>query len=233
MWPEKPEMQQAGIDLPPRLRVGDKTVRVEQHLGSGAFGDVYKVRDEARSKVYALKDVLCLNVSQVLDAIREAETLCEISHENIIALKGADRFVDSQNNLHILILTEYCAGGNLNERLSRPSSERTNWKWMSQAADTVAYLHLNGVVHRDLKPENVLLNRRGKVKLADFGLTREYIVLRRVDARRNDGSWMQMVVQYRMDSEVGTPFWLAPECSTGHYTFPLACCFLPSYNGIT
>ena len=104
-------MQQAGIDLPPRLRVGDKTVRVEQHLGRGAFGDVYKVRDEARSKVYALKDVLCLNVSQVLDAIREAETLCEISHENIIALKRADRFVDSQNNLHMLILTEYCAGG--------------------------------------------------------------------------------------------------------------------------
>ena len=62
------------------------------------------------------------------------------------------------------------------------------------------------------------MNRRGKVKLADFGLTREYIVLRRVDARRNNGSWMQMVVQYRMDSEVGTSFWLAPECSTGHYT---------------
>ena len=91
----------------------------------------------------------------------------------------------------------------LNERLARPSSERTSWKWMSQAAYAVAYLHSNGVVHRDLKPENALLNRRGKVKLADFGLTREYIVLRRVDARRNDGSWMQMVVQYRMDSEVG------------------------------
>ena len=125
MWPEKPEMQQAGIDLPPRLRVGDKTVRVEQHLGRGAFGDVYKVRDEARSKVYALKDVLCLNVSQVLDAIREAETLCEISHENIIALKGADRFVDSQNNLHMLILTEYCMGGKV-KRTPRSTKLRTN-----------------------------------------------------------------------------------------------------------
>ena len=125
MWPEKPEIQQAGIDLPPRLRVGDKTVRVEQHLGSGAFGDVYKVRDEARSKVYALKDVLYLKVSQVLDAIREAETLCEISHENIIALKGADRFVDSQNNLHMLILTEYCASGKV-KRTPRSTKLRTN-----------------------------------------------------------------------------------------------------------
>ena len=120
-------MQQARIDLP-ALHVGDKTVRIKQHLGSGAFGDVYKVRDEARSKVYALKDVFCLNSSQVLDAIREAVTLSQISHENIIALKEADQFVDNKNNLHMLILTEYCAGGNSNERLTRPSSERANWK---------------------------------------------------------------------------------------------------------
>ena len=176
------------------------------------------MKDEAGSELYALKDVLCLNVSQRLNAIREAETLYKISHENIIAIKGAGRFVDNQHNLHMLILTEYCAGGNLNERLARPSSERINWKWMSQAADAVAYLHLNGVIHRDLKPENVLLNRRGNVKLADFGLAREYIALRRVDARRNDGSWMQKVPQYYIDYEVGTTYWLAPECVTGHYT---------------
>lgn len=217
MRPIKPEMQQARINLPSRLSVGEKTVRIEQELGSGAFGDVYKVTDEAR-KVYALKDVLCLNVSQVLVAIHEANTLCKISHNNIISLKEADRFVDSQNKWHMLILTEYCAGGNLNERLARPSTEQTNWKWMSQAADAVAYLHSNDVVHRDLKPENVLLTRRGNVKLADFGLAREYIALRQVDARRNGGSWMQMYVQYYMDSAVGSPFWLAPECFTGHYT---------------
>ena len=176
------------------------------------------MKDEAGSELYVLKDVLCLNVSQRLNAIREAETLHKISHENIIAIKGAGRFVDNQHNLHMLILTEYCAGGNLNERLTRPSSERINWKWMSQAADAVAYLHLNGVIHRDLKPENVLLNRRGNVKLADFGLARENIAPRRVDARRNDGSWMQKVPQYYIDYEVGTTYWLAPKYFMDHYT---------------
>ena len=176
------------------------------------------MKDEAGSELYALKDVLCLNVSQRLNAIREAETLHKTSHENIIAIKGAGRFVDNQHNLHMFILNEYCAGRNLNERLARPSSERNNWKWMSQAADAVAYLHLNGVIHRDLKPENVLLNRRGNVKLADFGLTREYIAPRRVDARRNDGSWMQKVPQYYIDYEVGTTYWLAPKYFTDHYT---------------
>ena len=176
------------------------------------------MKDEAVSELYVLKDVLCLNVSQRLNAIREAETLHKISHENIIAIKGAGRFVDNQHNLHMLILTEYCAGGNLNERLARPSSERINWKWMSQAADAVAYLHSNSVIHRDLKPENALLNRRGNVTLADFGLAREYIALRRVDARRNDGSWMQKVPQYYIDYEVGTTYWLAPKYFTDHYT---------------
>ena len=199
-----------------RVRVGRKVLRIQRRLGSGAFGVVYQAKDVASSRVYALKDVLCSDPSEILNAISEATTLNEISHENVIAVKGADQFLDSQG-LHMLILTEYCAGGNLNDRLNQPSSDLVNYKWMSQIADALAFLHSHDVVHRDLKPENVLLTRDEDLKLADFGLAREFIALK-TDARLVDDSWLSSYAEYYMNSEVGTPFWMAPEVFHGHYT---------------
>ena len=166
-------MQRAFVRQPQRVYVGDNALILQQRLGNGAFGVVYKVRDEETSSVYALKVVLCLNAPEIHNAIREVETLNQICHDNVISVIEADQFRDDQG-LHMLILTEYCAGGNLNERLSRPSNDLMNFKWMRQTAAALAYLHSCGVVHRDLKPDNVLLTAED-VKLTDFGLAREYI----------------------------------------------------------
>ena len=209
-------MQRAFVRQPQRVCVGDNALILQQRLGNGAFGVVYKVRDEETSSVYALKDVLCSNASEIHNAIREVETLNQICHDNVISVIEADQFRDDQG-LHMLILTEYCAGGNLNERLSRPSNDVMNFKWMRQTADALAYLHSCGVVHRDLKPDNVLLTAEEDVKLADFGLAREYIALKRNDARRG-GSWMTSYVQYYMTSGTGPIHWMAPEFYHQHYT---------------
>ena len=166
-------------DLPTRLQVSKKKVRIQQRLGNGAFGVVYKVIDEATSSVYALKDVVCLIASDLQNAVHEAQTLNKISHKNVIAVVGVDQFRNKQG-LHMLLLTECCPGGSLNDRLARPSTEEENLKWMSQTAAAVAHLHSRGVVHRDLKADNVLLTANGDVKLGDFGLAREYIALKRI-----------------------------------------------------
>ncbi|KAL9976192.1 hypothetical protein ACROYT_G013461 [Oculina patagonica] len=210
-------MQQAAVTLPSRVSVGNKTVRIQQRLGNGAFGVVYKVKDEASSAVYALKDVLCLNGSELRNAVREATTLNRIFHENVIAIIAADQFRDTQG-LHMLLLTEYCSGGSLNERLDRASSTETNMKWMSQIAEALAHLHSRGVVHRDLKADNVLLTAMGDVKLADFGLAREYTKLKRTYAQEDDGSWLTSYTQYYMSSGIGPIHWVAPEFFAGHYT---------------
>ncbi|KAF8989912.1 kinase-like domain-containing protein, partial [Cyathus striatus] len=76
----------------------------------------------------------------------------------------------------IWIVTELCCGGELFDYLvekGRLSEDETRVVF-GQLCLAVAYLHENGIVHRDLKLENVLLDERCRVKLGDFGFTREF-----------------------------------------------------------
>lgn len=156
-----------------KLQVGEKWVTVQQRLGAGAFGVVYKVKEEATVNEYALKGVVCEDQSELIAVMNEIQTLCKIStHEKLISITAAGHY-KAQGSLHMTILTEFYVGGNLNERLHRPSSDLMNFKWMWQMTAGLAFLHSKNVVHRDLKPENVLLTGTEDVKLADFGLARE------------------------------------------------------------
>ena len=190
------------------VRVEDRRFIIERRLGNGAFGVVYKVKEESSHGAYALKEVLCLDKSEIDNALREIETMRRISHENVIAIKGSAKIRDNQG-LHILILTEYCSGGNLNERLTRWSSEELNFKWIRQTAGALAFLHSCNVVHRDLKADNVLLTATEDAKLADFGLAREFMSVKR---------YPNFSVEYYMSSGVGPRHWVAPEFFRGHYT---------------
>lgn len=77
---------------------------------------------------------------------------------------------------YIWIVTELCCGGELFDYLAEKGrlSEHESSIIFGQLALAVAYLHDKGIVHRDLKLENVLLDERCRVKLGDFGFTREY-----------------------------------------------------------
>lgn len=210
---------QSSATVPPKIQVGEKWVTIQQQIGAGAFGVVNKVKEEATATEYALKDVVCRDQSEMLAVMNEIQTLSKIStHENVISINGAGYYSDYQGLQHMSILTEFCAGGNLNERLHRPSSDLMNFKWMRQMTAGLAFLHSQNVVHRDLKPENVLLTANEDVKLADFGLAREFIVVLNTDARLKDGSWMNKYAQHYMNSDVGTINWMAPEVFKGHYT---------------
>ncbi|XP_044175685.1 serine/threonine-protein kinase PDIK1L-like [Acropora millepora] len=203
----------------PSVKVGERRVVIQQRLGNGAFGVVYKVKETATSRMYAMKDILCLNESAIRNALREVETMRRISHVSVIQINEADTFTDAIG-LHVLILTEYCAGGTLNERLKRSSGDELNLKWIRQTAAALSYLHSCNVVHRDLKADNVLLTATEDVKLADFGLAREFIALKRTEEQilSDDGSWMTTYSQYYMNSGVGPMHWVAPEFFDRHYT---------------
>ena len=205
-------MQQPCVRIPTRIQVGGLMLRIRQILGSGAFSVVYKAVDEEEPwKIYALKEVSCLNASQFHNAVREVQILKQLSHENVISLIGVDHLHDVQG-LHMLILTEFCVGGNLNERLHRPCSDETNERWIRKISSAVAYLHSHDIVHLDLKADNVLLTATGDIKLADFGFAREFIPVKQfVMEYGDDGSGMMSYIQKYMDSRVGPPHWVAPE----------------------
>ena len=205
----------ASLPLGLIIDVERSKVKLESRLGSGAFGVVFKTRDlRANGSINALKDVVCCDPLAIGKAISEVETLRQVKHDSIVKIIAADQYEDTSGGFHVLILTEFCAGGNLNERLSRPSDERKNLKWMSQMASALSYLHSQHIVHRDLKPDNVLIvdSTSEDLKLADFGLAREFLTL------KNAGHAPTGLAEYYMRSGTGPAHWIAPEVFTCRFT---------------
>ena len=190
---------------------------IQQQLGIGGFGVVHKVKDVETSSEYALKDVVCKNQWDISAVKNEILTLSNISHPNVISIFESGDYDDTEGLRHMLILTEYCPGGNLNDRLTRESSKEVECKWIRQMAEVLHFLHSRNLVHRDLKPENVLLNENDDIKIGDFGLAREFI-----SVKGTVTTYVTYAGNY-MNTVAGTRDWMAPEVfpgqeGYGHYS---------------
>ena len=205
----------------PPIQVGQKLVTIQQQLGAGGFGDVYKVKDVATSSEYALKVVVYGGKSGIRksDVMKEIQTLRKISHPNIIQIIEAGCYKGTRKPgapTKVLILTEYCPGGNFNDRLNHASTEEVECKWILQMAAALTFLHASGIVHRDLKPENVLLTASDDIKVGDLGLAREFIAPKKPIASSING-WVITYTNHYMNTFAGSLYWMAPEVFRGHY----------------
>lgn len=166
-------------------------------LGRGGMGVVYKARQKKLERLVALKILpreFGLNPNLRERFLREARALARLVHPNIVAVHD---FGESDGLCFLLL--ELVDGTNLREVLRRgPMAPREALAVVRSLCDALQYAHDEGVVHRDIKPENVLLDRSGRVKVADFGLAK---------VTGSDASAHLTAVGQVM----GTPHYMAPE----------------------
>ncbi len=141
-------------------------------LGRGGMGAVYRVRQKELDRLAALKVLPAALGGDPAFAerfAREARALAQLNHPGIVTLYEFGRTGDGM----FFILMEFVDGVNLRQLLhgGRVSS-REALAIVPELCDALQYAHDRGIVHRDIKPENILLDRRGRVKIADFGLAK-------------------------------------------------------------
>jgi serine/threonine protein kinase len=171
-------------------------------VGHGGMGAVYKARQKGLDRLVALK-ILPPEVGRdpkFADRFtREAKALARLNHPHIVTVHDVGRAGD-----YYFFVMEYVDGLNLREaiRAGRLSPQEA-MAIVPQICDALQYAHDEGIVHRDIKPENILIDKKGRVKIADFGLAK--LLRRGVD----DLSLTQ-------DRQVmGTPRYMAPEQMQG------------------
>ena len=140
-------------------------------LGAGAFGRVFKVRHAKSKTIFAIKQIskkLIKSQNMINQIKNEIRIMYNLDHENIIKLYN--HFEEEE---YIYLIIEFAEGGQLWQKLNEVTrfNEETVKNFMRDIINAVDYLHSRepAIIHRDIKPENLLLNKKNRVKLADFG----------------------------------------------------------------
>jgi predicted Ser/Thr protein kinase len=147
--------------------------RIQEVLGRGGMGVVYKAEDVALSRDVALKriDPSLANDEAFLRRFRsEARALARIDSPYIVGVHAL-----RQTEIGLLIVMEYVDGGTLKDLINQgPMGWPEALPYITQMLTALEHAHGAEVIHRDIKPRNILLSADGTVKITDFGLAKVY-----------------------------------------------------------
>jgi hypothetical protein len=144
--------------------------RLRRSIGHGGMGRVYEAADASgrRVAVKVLARDLADDPSFARRFHREAQLLASLQHPHVVEILD-----QGEHDGRLWFAMEYVRGENLRRRMERgPLPVAEALRIGGEIASALAYAHGRNIVHRDLKPENVLLDEDGRVRLADFGLSR-------------------------------------------------------------
>lgn len=181
--------------------------QILRKLGQGGMGQVYLAEQTSLKRKVALKFLradLAANATAMSRFRAEAEAVARLNHPNIVQVYT----VGEHEGLHYMAL-EFVDGMNLRTYLTKkgpPDLGRALLVMRRVAAALQAASEI-GIVHRDIKPENILLNRKGEIKVTDFGLSR---VL----------GDEQSIALTQSGVTMGTPLYMSPEQVQGQLVDP-------------
>lgn len=177
-------------------------LEIHECLGRGGMGVVYKARQKALNRLVALKLMAPERVNDVKFAdrfSREARALAALNHPNIVTIHDF-----GQAGGFYFLLMEFVDGLNLRRLLqSRKLSPEEALAIVPSICDALQYAHGRGIVHRDIKPENILLDKDGRLKIADFGIAKMLGASNSTPASH--------ATECATQSAFGTPGYSAPE----------------------
>lgn len=173
-------------------------------LGRGGMGVVYKARQKSLNRLVALKLLAPERAADPRFAVRfekEAHALAALNHPNIVGV-----YDFGQAGGYYFLLMECVDGVNLRQAMkAKRFTPEQALAVVPPVCEALQYAHDHGIVHRDIKPENLLLDREGRVKIADFGIAKMLGDDADCSARRiaQTGASASLMA--------GTPQYMAPE----------------------
>lgn len=181
--------------------------RIEEKLGEGGMGVVYRATDLQLDRAVAIKTLPATEGESSVETtqrfLREAKATSRLQHPSIVTIHHVGVEGDTR-----YVVMEMVDGENLASMInSRPMDPAQICDIGIQVADGLAVAHEAGVVHRDIKAENVMVGPRGQVKILDFGLAK----LREVQATTNDPATRLT----KVGTIMGTVTHMSPEQALG------------------
>jgi hypothetical protein len=175
--------------------------RLEQSIGRGGMGEVWRATDLRLRRPVAIKVLPADRASDqqsVARFRREAETAAALQHPGITVVFDIDAHRDTTGETVFLVM-ELLDGKDLRTVIDAapggvPVAQAV--AYTTQVADALAAAHARGIVHRDIKPQNLMVSPEGRVRLCDFGIAHLMVTTTELTAA---------------GSSLGTPSYMAPE----------------------
>ena len=215
MLPTEPADHQRA-ELPSLAAVSAAFPQLEilELIGQGGMGAVFKARQPKLDRLVALK-LLPASLAERDAAFagrfeREGRLLARLHHPNIVAVHDS-----GTAGGFFYLLMEFVEGVNLRQAMrSRRFTPAQALAIIPHICDALQFAHEEGVLHRDIKPENILLDGKGRVKLADFGIAKlmgEGAAVEAPAAGGQDAVSSPRIEYTQSGATLGTPSYMAPE----------------------